>query len=195
MGKAQKTLTIALWCLVVVLMAGLLVRTMFREEELPAFSRAPAFSLLDQDGRTLTNASLMGKAWIADFVFTRCQGPCPIMTRRMAELQPAIHADKARLVSFSVDPEHDTPAVLKAYAKANSADEDKWIFATGRMSDIYDIAAGMKIFAKPAEGENPIIHSTKFILVDQKGWIRGYYAATEPREVEQLLRDLASLTR
>jgi len=101
-------------------------------EQLPVIRAVPAFSLVDQNGQTVTNADLRGKIWIADFVFTRCKGPCPLMTARMLEMQKAlVKTPEVKLVSVTVDPAHDTPEVLKAYAEANFADPNRWKFLTG----------------------------------------------------------------
>jgi cytochrome oxidase Cu insertion factor (SCO1/SenC/PrrC family) len=151
------------------------------------------FNLVDQNGKPFTNKDVLGKVWIADFVFTQCAGPCPMMTMQMAELQKELAGAPIQLVSISVDPAHDTPAVLKKYAATMNADEKNWTFATGEPKEIFALAAGMKIAATPADAENSIIHSEKFVLVDDKGWIRGYYFFKDPGKRKELIEEARRL--
>ena len=100
--------------------------------QIPVIRAVPDFSLIDQNGETVTKDDLRGKIWIADFIFTRCKGPCPLMTARMLEMQRAlVKTPDVKLVSITVDPEYDTPAVLKAYAEANYADPGAGNFSPG----------------------------------------------------------------
>src|SRR5206468_11373309 len=121
--------------------------------------------------------SLAGKPWIADLIFTHCAGPCPVMTGKMASLQKALASSDVRLVSISVDPKNDTPAVLKEYAQKFGADESRWLFLTGDEQAAYDVARGLLLPADPAKADAPIIHSTKFVLIDAAGKIRKYYSS------------------
>src|SRR5438552_4000002 len=136
----------------------------------------PAFALVDQDGQPVTDESLRGKVWIASFVFTHCAGPCPVMTEKMSVLEKTLTDPRVQFVSVSVDPERDTPTVLKAYAKEHHANESRWRFLTGGGKDAtVELSRGMLLAALPAQGNDPIIHSTKFVLVDARGKIRSYY--------------------
>lgn len=195
MSMTQKKLVVGLWVLAILAIAAM-TATVLRgrdkaraSEELPKLFEVPGFALIDQDGQPLAKENLLGKVWVADFVFTRCAGPCPMMTERMAGLQKTVKNAEVKLVSFTVDPEHDTPKVLQAYGKKYGADTARWVMATGNLGTIFDVAAGMKIAAKPAEGETPIIHSTKFVLVDREGWIRGYYDGQDDAAISQLTHD------
>jgi protein SCO1/2 len=98
-----------------------------------------------------------------------------------------------RLVSFTVDPEHDTPAVLKEYGQGRGAQPGRWYFVTGSKQQMFDVAAGMKLTAKPAEGDDAILHSPKFLLIDAEGRVRGIYNGTDEQEVKQLAADAATL--
>lgn len=102
------------------------------------FGRVPPFSLIDRTGKTITLADLRGKIWIADFIFTRCPDLCPLMSARMAQVQSTL-ADQPdlKLVSISVDPEYDTPAILARYATQFQAHPDRWYFLTGNKKAIY----------------------------------------------------------
>ena len=201
MKKGQKILTGALWALTVVAMmsvigAGLVKRQRAREhaEALEVFGEVPPFALVDQDGGRVTEQTLRGQPWVADFVFTRCAGPCPLMTGRMAELQNQIPIG-VRLVTISVDPEFDTPAVLKAYAKEHGADEARWKFLTGEKDAVFKLAKGMLVTALPAQGDQPIIHTEKFILVDGAGQIRNVYESNQPDELAKLVKDTQRLSK
>ncbi|MCH8052492.1 MAG: SCO family protein [Planctomycetes bacterium] len=138
---------------------------------------------------------LLGRVWIADFIFTSCAGPCPQMSRHMQRLQTDLADLKSlRLVSFSVDPERDTPEVLRTYGERYDADPQRWLFLTGPMDRIYDIAIkGFKITVEAARENNQIIHDTRFILVDAAGMIRGYYDSTSAEALERLRRDASVL--
>ena len=162
----------------------------------PIMGAVPSFTLIDQHGRPVTREALRGAPWIADFIFTRCGGQCPMMTARMRTLQQRLPADaRVRLVSFSVDPSYDTPPVLAAYAARAGAGE-RWFFLTGDQATILRLSRdGFKLAAEPEGGpaEEPVIHSVRLVLVDGQERIRGYYDGSEPASVEQLLRDLAAL--
>lgn len=208
MSKSQKILTGTLWGLMVVaLLAFIASWTSLRLEEtsvahagpaqvneLPVLFQTPDFSLVNQDNQRVGLENLKGQVWIADFIFTRCGGPCPMMTSHMAGLQKTLTGQPIRFVSFSVDPTFDKPEILKKYSAKHGANESNWDFLTGpEDQSTRAVAAGMKIAAMPAEGENPIIHSVKFVLVDQKGRIRGYYEGTKADELKKLAEDAATL--
>jgi protein SCO1/2 len=164
------------------------------------YGNVPAFSLTDQRSRTVTDRDLAGQPWIANFVFTRCPSVCPLLTAKFKALQAEL-ADvrDVRFVSFSVDPEHDTPAVLDAYATKFEADPERWRFLTGSLASIEKtVVAGFKIHIgdpKPSESDPTLVeimHGEHFVLVDARGAIRGYYRA-EPAELQQLAADLRAL--
>jgi protein SCO1 len=158
---------------------------------------APQFQFTAQDGSTVSNADFKGKVWVANFIFTRCAGPCPIMTSRMAELNQAL-SEKAKdveLVSITVDPEYDTPQVLKEYGERVGASPDKWKFLTGPQDQIE--ATVMKGFlqALSREPSGVPIHSTRFVLVDRDGWIRAFLDGNDPELAQKLLMDIGDLLR
>ncbi len=142
----------------------------------------PAFHLTDQDGKSLGLEDLKGKVWVASFIYTRCRTSCPVVTADMARLARALRGQKdLRLVSVSVDPTHDTPAVLKAYAKDMGAVDPRWSFLTGKPRAVYDLVqGGFHLSAGGPQmlknkGAVPLMHSTKLALVDRRGHIRGYF--------------------
>ena len=173
-----------------------------RSEPPPVMSQVPEFALVNRDGRPVHRADLAGRPWIADFIFTRCPASCPMMTARMARFDRELPRDAAvRLVSFSVDPEHDTPAVLQRYAESFKAPA-RWLFLTGDGRQIYRLSReGFKlgVDAAPqtsgAETAEPILHSTRFVLVDGEGRIRGYYDAFDAESMKGLTRDLQAISR
>ena len=139
---------------------------------------------------------LKGKVWVADFIFTNCGGTCPMMTDRMHKLQDALPA-QINLVSFTVDPTRDTPKILAAYAEEHGANKNRWLFLTGDKQSLYDIC--VKGFKLPLDTEGgtpaePIAHSTRFVLVDKKGDIRGYYSGTEEEELQRLAADVKTIS-
>ena len=136
----------------------------------------PDFALTERSGQTVRQADFAGKVWVADFFYTTCPGPCPMMTSRLSDVQKELGTEPdLRLVSITIDPEKDTPAVLKLYAEKFQA-TDRWFFLTGDKAAIYTLARdGFKLpIAEPAEPGGPIIHSTRLILIDQAGTVRGF---------------------
>jgi ABC-2 type transport system permease protein len=157
--------------------------------------RIPDFRLTNQRGEPFGAAELRGKVWIADFVFTRCQGPCPMMSYRMKQLQERLPA-AIELVSFSVDPVHDTPEVLREYARRYDAVDGRWWFLTGGKKEIHELSMeGFKLAAGEEYEKDAalIIHDERFVLVDPEGRIRGYYMGTEPEAVAKLQEDSPAL--
>ena len=167
--------------------------------ELPVLSTLPAFALIDQSNQPYGSADLRGKIWVADFIFTRCPDMCPMLSAAMASLQRDLDReklwDRVRLVSFSVEPDHDSPEVLREYAAKLRAGAH-WAFLTGSRQDIWQLSQeGFKLPAaeSPPDAGNPILHSNKFVLSDAEGRIRGYYNATDAQDRQRLLRDLRTL--
>lgn len=179
-------------------------------DPLPVLAQIPDFELTDQHGRSVGKDDLAGAPFVADLVFTRCVLACPLMTTKMAALDralPGLAADAseaaptppARLVSISVDPEHDRPEVLADYAGRYEA-SDRWLFLTGERDQIYRLAGeGMKLGFDPnpplvplIPGEN-IYHSTRFVLVDAQGRVRGYYDSQDREALAKLRQDLSRL--
>lgn len=166
---------------------------------LPVMGELPAFTLTDKSGATVTLATLAGRPWIADLVFTRCQLSCPRMTERMASLGERL-APGVRRVSISVDPTHDTPAVLAEYARQHKAEAPDWLFLTGDEAEMRRLAVeGFKLGVAPADptdpraAQEPVTHSTRFVLVDGQGRVRGWYDAFDEGSLGKLLRDAAWL--
>lgn len=179
--------------------AGALLQRLARPAPPPVLFQAPPFSLTDRSGRTVTRDDLAGRPWIADFIFTRCAASCPAMTARMARLRRELPAGSARFVSFTVDPAHDTPQVLARYAASFGAGPD-WLFLTGGEEELHRLSReGFKLAvdAAPPPGtaspQEPILHSTRFVLVDGRGRIRGYYDGFDEESLAKLERDLGGI--
>lgn len=169
-----------------------------RHEPPPVMSPLPAFALVEADGHTLTGDDLRGRPWVADFIFTRCGGVCPAMTARMAALRRESPEDVV-FVSITVDPAHDTPEVLGRYARHAGAGSG-WLFLTGERDALYRLAIeGFKLGVEevPRErqpgGDGPFLHSSHFVLVDRRGFIRGYYDSADEDALGRLRRDLAAV--
>lgn len=154
------------------------------------------FSLLNQNGETITQKDYENKIYIADFFFTTCPTICPIMTDNMVKLQEILKDQKdVLLLSHTVTPEIDSVTVLKAYAEKKGVNDTKWNLVTGDKEHIYDLARKSYLVAKyePFEGEYDMIHTENFVLVDAKRRIRGFYDGTNWDEMEELLKDLEIL--
>jgi len=165
-----------------------------RQRAISSYGNVPEFQLINQDGRNFGSSDLRGKIWIADFIYTTCPGPCPMISNRMSELQKPLERTDVHLVSFTVDPSKDTPEVLRTYAERLQAEPGRWDFLTGAQSTIYNLSRnGFKLAVGEEKGVP--IHSTRMILVDRHGAIRGYYDAAEPDTVTKLVADTTHLLR
>ena len=159
----------------------------------------PHFTLTERSGQPFDSASLLGKVWVADFFFTSCPGTCLMLSNRMKEIHQATAKNgDVRFVSISTDPLADTPEVLRHYADSLGADA-RWSFLTGERPAIFDLSiGGFKLALADAAGvdvKEKFIHSTKLVLVDRKGWIRGYYDGVSEGsgERDRLLADIKRL--
>jgi protein SCO1/2 len=168
-----------------------------RQRTVSSYGTVPGFQLTNQNGQPFGSAELAGKIWIADFIYTTCPGPCPMISSRMSELQKPLEKTDVRLVSFSVDPQKDIPEVLRRYAEKLQAEPGRWDFLTGPKSAIYKISHdGFRLAVSDGSDAQGIpVHSTRIVLVDRHGQIRGYYDATEPEAITKLLADTNHLLR
>jgi len=154
-----------------------------KEIALPVLGQIADFTLTNQDGKITTLADLTNHVWIADIIFTRCAGPCPIMTGQMKKLQDALpQTSEAKLVTLTTDPDYDSPEVLKKYGERFGADFNRWTFLTGTKNEIKNLAANsLKLSAvqiKPEDQKNSadlFIHTTIFVIVDKHAQLRGVF--------------------
>ena len=168
-----------------------------KTEPLPVLATVPDFSFTERSGEPFGLEELRGHLWLADFIFTSCAGTCPIMTSQMNALQTAFAQEKLdmRLVSFTVDPERDTPEVLRRFAEGYGAEQERWFFITGPGEQMQKLAKEGFLLAAATGGdaEEAIIHSNRFVLVDRAGRIRKYYDGTAENINQEILRDLKAL--
>ena len=183
--------------LVLLLLLQRLEVNALRQRTVSSYGSVPEFTLINQDGKSFGLADLRGKIWIADFIYTTCPGPCPMISSRMSELQKPLAKTDVHLVSFSVDPAKDTPQVLRGYADKLDAQSGRWDFLTGPQSTIYNLSRnGFKLAVSDGSDAKGIpVHSTRMILVDRHGEIRGYYDAAEADAVTKLVADTTHLLR
>jgi len=168
-----------------------------RQRIVSSYGTVPPFQLTNQNGQPFGSAQLSGKIWIADFIYTTCPGPCPMISSRMSEVQNPLEKTDVHLVSFSVDPDKDTPRVLRGYAERLQAEPGRWDFLTGSKSSIYKLSHdGFKLAVSDGSDAQGIpVHSTRIVLVDRHGEIRGYYDAMESDAITKLLADANHLLR
>lgn len=158
---------------------------------LPVMGEIPPFQLVSQTGQIFDSRILDGHIWVADFIFTTCTGPCPMMTTSMRQLQNSTaEISDVLLVSFTVDPAHDTPPVLAEYASHFKQDPARWFFLTGDMDKLNDL--GVRAF-KLNSVDGSLTHSTRFVLMDRKRQIRGFYTYGEDTFMRNLLHDVRQL--
>lgn len=172
------------------------------ESDLPISGTIGEFSLRDQSGKAFGNADLRGKVWVAAFMFTRCPTVCPRMMGVMKKLQAQAKAKSLplHLVSFSVDPENDSPEVLQAFAKKYEVDQATWSFLTGdyeavKRTSVEGFKMALEGKADPDAEDFGILHGSHLVLVDKQLRIRGFYSTKTDAELEKLLQDAEGLTR
>jgi len=159
------------------------------DRRLPVLSEVPPFAFTNVDGRSIDASVLRGHVWIADFIFTRCVTMCPITTAKMSVLRRSIRSADVRFVSFSIDPEYDTPAILRAYASRWNADP-RWLLLSPPPGEVTAFATAMNVpFERTAMPLEPILHTSLFFLIDQRGRVRGLYASLDDAAVLRLVAD------
>jgi protein SCO1/2 len=162
-----------------------------RIKPLPTLGPIPQFELVSSTGQPFDSRSLDGHIWIANFIYTTCDGPCPMMSHQMRGIQNSTASTPdVKLVSFTVDPVHDTPEVLARYAQFFKADGARWYFLTGEMSRLNDLG----IHAFKLNGVNgDLSHSTRFVLIDTHRQMRGFYLSSDDDFPKRLLHDIRQL--
>ena len=144
--------------------------------------------MVERSGREVTLEGLAGRTLVVDFIFTTCAGPCPIMSAGMAELQSALEGTDVLLVSVTVDPETDTLEVLSEYAERYQADPQRWLFLRGDPEAVGELAASVSLALQRDPGADvgfQVSHSTRLVVVDGEGRVRGYYDGTTAAGREQ----------
>lgn len=164
------------------------------------FNRIPPFSLIDQDGKTVDQSIVKGKIYVASFFFTRCGTVCPRISSQLTRVQDIFRKNPDLVfLSHSVDPEHDRPAQLKAYATKYEAIPGKWYFLTGDKAAIYKLAMrgyylpAVDAGVKDGTPDETFIHSEKLVLVDKQGIVRGFYDGTDKEDVDRLVLEIRVL--
>ncbi|MBI1893916.1 MAG: SCO family protein [Candidatus Rokubacteria bacterium] len=188
-------------------------------ETLGGYGEVPDFSLIERSGRRVTRADLLGRVWIANFIYTKCKETCPLQSAVIARLQGEFAGEEGlRLVSITVDSAHDTPAVLTRYAERYGADPVRWLFLTGEKRAIYDLASdGFRLGVVDPDdraqaeerlgliGPAPafathgskglVIHSSRFVLVDRQARIRAYHLPDDEQSLARLRQNVGILLR
>jgi protein SCO1 len=167
--------------------------------KLPVLGTVPDFSFTAETGLPVQKGGLTGKIWIADFVFTRCAGPCPTMSEIMRQLQVATRSlagGDVRLISITVDPAHDTPRVLASYGAKYGSNPDRWSFLTGEPSAVENFITKGMFLGLSKDGDGVPVHSQKFVVVDREGYIRAYHdLAPAEKLIPQIVDDIGALDR
>lgn len=185
---------------VMLVIAGFFAAVKKVQKDLPVYGQVPAFEFQDQNDRAFSSERLANQVWVAGFIFTRCKGPCPLISSKMAELKKRLHySSRFSLVSFSVDPEHDTPEKLAEYSKKFHRDgKPAWYYLTGAKEKIYELA--IKTFMQTASQDltqkdiqAQFMHGTRVSLVDGEGRVRGFYNVLDADGVNALERDIRSI--
>jgi cytochrome oxidase Cu insertion factor (SCO1/SenC/PrrC family) len=187
--------------LTILVLLGAFVVLPAKSRALPMLGQMADFELTSQDNRPVTLASLHGDIWIADVIFTRCAGQCPIMSAHMRGVQDSLPAGKpVKLVSFTTDPDFDTPSVLKQYGAKFGAHDGQWLFLTGTKTALrHATLDGLKLASienssgQAGDAGSLFVHSEKFVVIDQDGQIRGYFDGETDDGASQALAAAKSL--
>ncbi len=160
------------------------------QANLPKLYQLPEFTFTESSGQSFGLQQMMGKINVVDFIYTRCGGPCPLMAKSMGQLYMAFaRSNKVQLVSITCDPDYDSLSVLRDYAQNLGVTDRRWLFVRGEKGEMQELyERGFKL-----AGELPYDHSTKLILVDGQGWIRGYYDYDDPIAMDVLKKHIAVL--
>ncbi len=164
-------------------LVSLLEYRQVRQKALPVLNQITGFTLTNQENRVTTLADLSNRVWVADIIFTRCAGSCPVMSTEMKSLQDALpSASQVKLVTLTTDPDYDTPAILKRYGERYGADFQRWTFLTGSKKELAGLATGgLKLGSTPVppqDRQSPVdlfVHSTIFVVVDKQARLRGIF--------------------
>ncbi|WP_257461943.1 SCO family protein [Archangium lipolyticum] len=198
---ANRFLWVALAAAVCLLLLGMALLRQ-RTATLERYGQLPAFTFTRQDGKPFGLEQLKGRPFVANFIFTRCPTICPVFTQKMARFQKqtADIGGQLALVSFSVDPQYDTPERLTAYGAKHGADPARWSFLTGDYNALKETVVGGFKMAMGRNEQDPddipnIFHGSHFVLVDRTGEIRGFYNSEHDDAVEKLLSDARQLVR
>ena len=177
----------------IVLVVTYFVKDAENDYQLPTLGSIPPFEFVDSDGKVVSKENLLGKVWVADFIFTTCTMACPVMTGNMNLIHKSFkNNDQVRIVSISVYPEYDTPEILKEYASRYNANTNRWHFLTGPEENVKHV---IKNGFKMGDYEDIIFHSEKFALIDQNGNIRGYYNGMKTDDMKTLKKDMKVLLK
>ncbi len=163
---------------------------------LPVIAQAPEFSLTERSGQVITRGDLLGSVWVADFIFTRCAGPCPKLSAKFRSMQRDLEGrDGIKFVSICLDPKNDTPRALVTYAKRFSADPNRWLFLTGNNEeDVHRLVGkGFLQSVVPAAGDEPLMHSTYLMVIDSEGRIRSAYDGLLTSTRDRVMADIDTL--
>ena len=188
----------------VIILAGLLLPVLNQvlrrpPPPLPVLGKLNPFSLTNQEGHRVGSEQLQGHVWVASFIFTRCPTICPAITQKLGSLQKRARniSQAFRIVSFSVDPQHDTPEVLADYGRKHKVSPRMWHLLTGPLDDIREtVEGGLKMAMGNPQGEQDfasLFHGTHLVLVDAQLQVRGYYDSSEPEVLDKLLHDATML--
>jgi protein SCO1/2 len=160
------------------------------------YQTIPAFKFVNQYGDSISNKSLNGKIYVADFFFTSCPSICPVMQRNMLQVYNEFkNSADVKILSHTIDPQHDSVAVLKKYADKLGVTGNTWWFLQGKKDDTYRIAEKNYFVAVKSDNSTPggIVHQGYFVLIDKQKRIRGSYDGTDPKQVDQLITDIKKL--
>jgi cytochrome oxidase Cu insertion factor (SCO1/SenC/PrrC family) len=153
------------------------------KETLKEYFPVPEFALVNQRGQTQTLSSFRNTVWVANFIFTQCKTICPLMTAKMVQLQKKLPTSDIQFVSFSVDPEHDTPEVLNTYANKWAPEEKRWTLFSTDEKQLNQLTQGLRITAQKTPGQiDPIMHSSVFLLIDKNGFVRGMFDSDDRKD-------------
>jgi protein SCO1/2 len=158
------------------------------------YQTIPPFKFINQYGDSVSNKNVSNSIYVADFFFTTCPSICPIMQRNMLTVYDAFKTDpNFNILSYTIDPKHDSVNVLKKYADKLGVTGKSWLFLQGKKEETYQLATSYLVSKPQEDAKQQYIHDGYFILVDKQQRIRGSYDGTDPKQVSQLVEDIKTL--
>ncbi len=197
MKKRVVVIILSLFLMPIVSLGILTATDSLYTKPLPTYGEVPDFNFESSQGKMVSRSELYRKVWVAGFVFTNCAGTCPLIMGTMMEIEKTfLFKENFRMVALTMDPERDTPKVLRDYAAQSKADPYKFLFLTGDKRDIQNfVQNGFRLSAAEDKEEGDITHSGKLVLVDGYGKIRGYYDREESGTMKRIKKDIKRLLR
>jgi protein SCO1/2 len=188
----RQTWFFAFYCLLFLSSGAIISCKKAEKSSLPVIKAAPQFFAESADNKPFQSKNLQGSVWVVYFFFSSCSGPCPILNQRVADVQKDLPTENLHFVGISVDPETDTPAILNTFGKRYNRNPSRWSMVRVSEDSLASVAATGFMLGSP---EDPALHSTRLVVVDKQGQIRGFYDGMDDAEIKKMKTAITELLR